>query len=66
VRHWLIKALSKFKLSKVPHLSPFSRHESSSSFEAIVVQPKENRVPIDRGKLNSSLGNQTSKWSEIC
>jgi hypothetical protein len=42
VEHELIEALSKFKLSKVPPLSPSSRHESSSSFEAIVVHSKEN------------------------
>jgi hypothetical protein len=34
--------LRKFKLSKVPPLSPSSRHESSSNFEATVVYPKEN------------------------
>jgi hypothetical protein len=43
VGHELIEALSKFKLSKVPPLSPSSRHESSSNFEAIVVHPKENQ-----------------------
>jgi hypothetical protein len=43
VGHELIEALSKFKLSKVPPLSPFSHHESSSNFEAIVVHPKENQ-----------------------
>jgi hypothetical protein len=40
VGHELIIALSKFKLSNVPPLSPSSRHESSSSFETIVVHPK--------------------------
>jgi hypothetical protein len=39
----LIEALSKFKLSKVPPLSPSSRYESSSSFEAIIVHSKENQ-----------------------
>jgi hypothetical protein len=44
VGHELIEeALSKFMLLNVPHLSPSSRHESSSNFEAIVIYPKENQ-----------------------
>jgi hypothetical protein len=43
VGHELIEVLSKFKLSKIPHLSSSSRHESSLSFEAIVIHPKENQ-----------------------
>jgi hypothetical protein len=41
VGHELIEALSKFKLSKVPPLSPSSRHDSFLKFEAIVAHPKE-------------------------
>jgi hypothetical protein len=69
VGHDLIEALSKFKLSKIPPLSPFSHHESSSSFEAIIIQPKEKQSSYRQRKvkstLNPSLGNQALKWSEI-
>jgi hypothetical protein len=51
--HKVIQALSKFKLSKVPPLSPSSCHESSSNFEAIVVYPKENQSYYQQRKVKS-------------
>jgi hypothetical protein len=53
VEHELIEALSKFKLSNMPPLSSSSRHESSSSFEAIVVPPKENQKSYRQRKVKS-------------
>jgi hypothetical protein len=53
VGHELIEALSKFKLSKVPPLSPSSRHDSSSNFEAIVVHPKEIQSSYRQRKVKS-------------
>jgi hypothetical protein len=53
VGHKLIEVLSKFKLSKVPPLSPSSRHESSMSFEAIIVHPKENQSSYRQRKVKS-------------
>jgi hypothetical protein len=51
VGHDLIEALSKFKLSKIPHLSSSIRHESSLSFEAIVIYPKENQSSYRQRKV---------------
>jgi hypothetical protein len=53
VGHELIETLSKFKLSKVPPLSPPSHHETTSSFEAIVVHPKENQSSYLQRKVKS-------------
>jgi hypothetical protein len=53
VTYDLIEALSKFKLSKVPPLSPSSHHESSSNFEAIVVHRKENQSSYRQRKVKS-------------
>jgi hypothetical protein len=58
VGHELIEALSNFKLSNVPPLSPSSHDKSSSSFEAIVIHSKEKHR---QSKIKSSLGKQTSK-----
>jgi hypothetical protein len=53
MRHKVIQALGKFKLSKVPPLSSSSCHESSSNFEAIVVYPKENQSYYQQRKVKS-------------
>jgi hypothetical protein len=53
VGHELIQALIKFKLSKVPPLSPSSRHDSSLNFEAIVVHPKEIQSSYRQRKVKS-------------
>jgi hypothetical protein len=53
VGHELIEALSKFKLSNVPHLSSSSCHESSLSFKAIVVHSKENQSSYRQRKAKS-------------
>jgi hypothetical protein len=53
VGHELIQALSKFKLSKVPPLSPSSRHDSSLNFEAIVVHLKEIQSSYRHRKVKS-------------
>jgi hypothetical protein len=44
IGHELIKALSTFKLSLVPPLSPSSRHESPPNNNAIVVHPRAIRA----------------------
>jgi hypothetical protein len=51
VGHELIEVLSKFKLSKVPPLSPSSCHESSSSFKTIIVHSKENQSSYQKRKV---------------
>jgi hypothetical protein len=53
VGYELIEALSKFMLLNVPPLSPSSRHESSSTFEAIVIYPKENQSSYRQRKVKS-------------
>jgi hypothetical protein len=42
VGHELVEALRKFKLSKVPPLSPSSRHESFLNFKTTIVHLKGN------------------------
>jgi hypothetical protein len=51
VGHELIKALSIFKLSLVPPLSPSSRHESPPNINAIVVHPKSNQSHFRQKKF---------------
>jgi hypothetical protein len=53
VGHELIEALSNFKLSKVPSLSPSSHDKSSSSFEAIVIHSKEKHSSYRQSKIKS-------------